>query len=115
MKRWYRISVPINKQKSFNQYIEIQYGITFEDLREQMDRIEEEHGDQFEQLRIEPETHFEQYSDAEYTTYYVEGYREETDEEFEAILQAARDRQAEQEARDRKQYETLAKKFSKEK
>jgi len=90
---------------------ELRYGMSFEDMRREMDRIEAEHGDEFEAFRFEPQDEYDYGNEHPRRVYYVEGLRWETDEEYDARLAQAAEVEARNATCRRQQYEQLRKEF----
>lgn len=115
---WRRLQESGGKGKNFRTWdmsLDLTYGgMSFGELRDEMERVEREYGDQFEKFKIEVELEYEPYScnDEKYARTYVLGWRKETDEEYEARLAKAAEIQAAREARERAEFERLAKKFA---
>lgn len=113
---WYRVQESGGKgrhRRTWDVTIpEIRHGMSFEDLRREMDQIEADHGSEFEKFRIEPQDEYEYGDNQSYQVFYVEGLRWETDEEYNARMGEAARIIAAREERERKQYEALAKKFA---
>jgi hypothetical protein len=102
------------KRRTWDLRLDLQYsGMTFGEIRNELERIEREFGKEFEKFKVEVEMEPEPYSydDKEYARAYVYGWRKETDEEYEARLAKAAALEAESEARERAMFERLAKKF----
>ena len=113
--KWYRVRESGGKGKrriSWDVTIDsIRYGMSFSDLRTEMELIESEHKDDFESFRIEPQDEYDYGDEHPHTVFYVEGLRWETDEEYDDRIAAAARIEAEREALRRAQYEKLAKEF----
>jgi hypothetical protein len=108
---WYPVCWQDNKGNLFNeQFSDIRHGVEFDSLRGDMDRIQTEYGTQFEKFRVERMTKYG-YGDDQWDEYHVQGWREETDEEFTSRVGEVAAREAQQEARERAEFERLKQKF----
>lgn len=114
-KGWYHVKESYGKGRHRGEFkitVDLQYGgMEFDRFREELDQIEKDHSDQFERFKIELEMEADPYEDREWARVYVYGWREETDEEYQARLDEAARLEALREARERQQYESLKKKF----
>lgn len=112
---WYHVKESYGKgrhRREFNITVDLRYsGMEFDRLREELDQIEKDHGEQFERFKIELEMEADPYEDREWPRVYVYGWREETDEEYQTRLDEIERQNALREAREREQYEALKKKF----
>lgn len=112
---WFRLqeSGGTGKRKmTWDVTIDLQHSeMTFERIREEMDKIERDFGGDFSKFKIETEQEFYPYEDGSHPVTYVYGWRTETDEEFEKRLENARMIEKAREHREREEYERLAKKF----
>ena len=109
---WYPVQWYDKKNCAYPvQMSELRHGIEFNDLRSEMDRIQAEYGDKFEKFNIERVTKYG-YGNDEWDEYHVQGWREETDDEFAARVGEVAAREAQIEARERAEFERLKKKFA---
>jgi hypothetical protein len=96
---------------TYTEQLDLYGGCSFDDIRNQLDRIQESYGDHFDSFRIDTRREL-LFGDSDPTTRYVaQGWREETDEEFAARIDLDKQRREAAEARERAEYERLAKKF----
>lgn len=118
LESWYRLKESGGTGKHFREWdlkLDLSYGgMSFEDLRAEMDRIESEYGSEFSKFKIETDLESEPYSydDSKYVRTYVLGWRSETDAEYEERINKAAKLEAAREAREREMFERLAKKFA---
>jgi hypothetical protein len=112
---WYHVKEGAGKGRRYVEWdvtLDLQYGgMEFDQLREELARIEQEHGDEFEKFSLEVEMEADPYEDREWPRCYVRGWRKENDAEYQARLDEDAQRKARQEAWERQQYEALKKKF----
>jgi len=112
--KWYRVQEsggPFDQKMTWDIKIDIQYGMSFEELRREMTQIEEDHGGDFDEFRIEPREEYDWGDEHPRKVYYVEGLREETDEEYEARIKEFERAEAAMLERRREQFEALQKEF----
>lgn len=86
--------------------------MTFDDLRERMVAIEAEHGAAHSDFKVECEREHYRYEDGDYLVFRVYGYRSETDAEYQDRLDQLARQEEIREARERAEFERLAKKFA---
>ena len=112
---WYRLKESGGKgtmRREWDVTVDIQYGKTFADLRDEMERIERTYGEDFEKFKFETEREQYRYEEGDYIVTYVYGWRKETDEEYAERLNQAAKMEADREARERAEFERLARKFA---
>jgi hypothetical protein len=115
---WHKLTETAGQGKralTYNITLDLQYGgMSFGDIRNELERIERQFGKEFEKFKVEVEMEPEPYSydDKEYARTYFYGWRKETDEEYNARLAKAAEMEAAREARERVEFERLAKKFA---
>ena len=93
-----------------NHGVTIYPNTSFEELRADLDSIENEYGETHDKFKIDVTTESGRYSDT--THYYVYGWRYETYTEIELRRQAQKIHDSEVVDREREEYERLAKKFA---
>lgn len=116
---WYHVKEGAGKGRQYREWnvtIDLQYGsMEFDQLREELARIEQEHGAEFEKFSLEVEMEADPYEDPydvrERPHCYVRGWRKENDAEYQARLDEDAQRKARQDAWERQQYDALKKKF----
>jgi hypothetical protein len=92
--------------------IDIACGISFDDLRKTMDDIT--FGCvEFDEFRIEPHQQYDYGSNDPRVEYHVEGFREETDAEFELRLKEITHRETANDEQDRLEFDRLKAKLGK--
>lgn len=114
MKRqsWHKVKECIKPGRYYTETLDIKYGgMTFEQIRQQLDEIEKQYGDQFENFKVEMEKEWE--LGDEIIVANIKGFRSETDEEYAARLDKKKKLEEEQEKRDKKTYELLKQKYEK--
>ncbi len=87
---WYRVQEGAGEGRRYIEWdvtIDLQYGgMEFDRLREELNQIEQEHGDEFEKFRLEVEMEAYPYEDGKSPQCYVRGWRKENDAEYQARL-----------------------------
>ena len=102
---WHKVFIP-----NSNVGVTICPDTSFEELRADLDSIENEYGETHDKFKIDVTTESGRYSDT--THYYVYGWRYETYTEIELRRQAQKIHDSEVVDREREEYERLAKKFA---
>jgi hypothetical protein len=105
---WHKVFIP-----NSNVGVTIYPDTSFEELRADLDSIENEYGETHDKFKIDVTTEYGRHGDSDTTHYYVYGWRYETNTELELRRQAQKIRDSEVVDRERKEYERLAKKFDK--
>ena len=107
---WHYVEDSSGKQK-WKTTVDLDWdGMTFDDLVAEMDRIKEEFGSQFDKFKLVSEEEHLPYDEPRMKTF-IKGWRKETDEEFQARIDADAQLKALLESRERAEFERLAKKF----
>lgn len=115
LKRWFPVGKNYTSFGGTERFIQenidsLKYGgMSFKNLRARLDEIEEEYGGEFEDLTVEVDTRSD-FGD-EIISVLVSGRRYETDKEYADRKKEASDVKAAAEARERQEYERLARKF----
>ena len=113
---WYHVTETYGKgtkARTMNLTIDFMYAeMTFGRIRDEMEAIEREHGAEFEKFKFESEMESYPYEEREHLVTYVYGWRKENDEEYAARMNKAAEMEAAREARERAEFERLAKKFA---
>jgi len=112
---WHRLQESAGNGKhrrTWDMTIDMQYGgMSFTDLYAELEAIKTDYGKEFSHFKLETDTISRAYEDGTDIVTYVYGWREETNEEFDERLAQAASKVADNEERDRKEFERLAKKF----
>lgn len=111
---WHFVTFVAGKRQdgpALKESFDLKYGgMTFSEIRDEMQRIEQEYGDQFTEFKIEVDTDYDVVGDQIVTTF-VLGLREETDEEYKARLDQEMQVIQAREQRERQLLEQLKKKY----
>jgi len=108
---WHFVTWTSKRGDQIKEDFNLEYGgMTFNDLREEMDRIEKEYGDQYSDFKIEVDTDYDIVGDEIITTF-VLGYREETDEEYQERMEIYRQAAEQKRQRELALLETLKERY----
>lgn len=113
---WYRLKGTYGKgakTRSYDLTVDFMYAdMTFGRIRDEMETIERDHGAEFEKFKFESGMESYRYDEGETVVTHVYGWRKENDEEYAARMNKAAELEAAREARERAEFERLAKKFA---